>query len=63
MKVLIQNGYGSVEALQYMDMAEPVPRDNEVLVKVCTTAMDDWELGILHLPKILRSILGRRGLR
>jgi len=43
MKALVQTGYGSVDVLQYQEVDKPLPRSNEVLVKVCATAINDWD--------------------
>jgi NADPH:quinone reductase-like Zn-dependent oxidoreductase len=50
MKALVQNGYGSVDALEFMEVERPVPAADEVLVKVVTTAVNDWEWAILDAP-------------
>jgi len=60
MKALVQNGYGSDEMLEFQDLMTPVPDDHEVLVKVCATAINDWECGILKPPLLLRLFLGLR---
>lgn len=60
MKALVQNGYGSVDVLEYRDVEKPVPTRNEVLVKIVTTAVNDWEWGILTMPVAVRLFLGLR---
>lgn len=45
MQALVQNGYGSVEMLEIREVVTPAPADNQILVKVCATAINDWEWG------------------
>lgn len=60
MKVFAQNGYGSVDAYELIDVAKPVPSKDEVLVKVIASAINDWELGVLRAPRIVRLFIGLR---
>lgn len=58
MKALIQNGYGSVDTYSFVDLPKPRPKTNEVLVKIVSTALNDWELGVLAAPAPVRLLLG-----
>lgn len=60
MQAFAQNGYGSAEAYELIDVATPVPSDDEVLVKVFATAVNDWEWGVLSAPWVVRLFLGLR---
>ena len=60
MKALIQTGYGSVDALEYAEVERPVPADDQVLVKVFATAINDWEWSLLTLPWVVRLFMGLR---
>lgn len=51
MEALVQNGYGSVDVMEYAEVEKPAPANNEVLVKVVTTAVNDWEVGMLKVPE------------
>ena len=46
MKAVIYTRYGPPEVLRLADVQTPVPRDNEVLVKVCAVSLNasDWEV-------------------
>lgn len=61
MKAIAQDSYGTADALELRDIARPVPRDNEVLVRVLAAGVDP---SILHLmtgkPYIARLALGLR---
>lgn len=52
MKAIIWTKYGSPDGLQLQEVATPVPKDNEVLIKVhaATAATPDTELRSLKLP-------------
>jgi NADPH:quinone reductase-like Zn-dependent oxidoreductase len=45
MKAIVYTRYGSPDVLRFMDVEEPAPRDNEVLVKVQAVSLNrsDWE--------------------
>src|SRR6516225_6520963 len=45
-KAVIYTRYGPPEVLRLADVQTPVPRDNEVLVKVCAVSLNasDWEV-------------------
>jgi NADPH:quinone reductase-like Zn-dependent oxidoreductase len=53
MKALVCNKYNSLEHLNVVDVLKPVPKDNEVLVKVCATPVTtgDWRIQSLIVPK------------
>src|SRR5215211_8657369 len=46
MKAIVYTEYGSPDVLQFKDVEEPAPRDNEVLVKVHAASANpaDWHL-------------------
>ena len=58
MKAFAQNGYGSADAYELVDVARPVPSKDEVLVKVIATAVNDWEWGMLRAPWPVRLFIG-----
>jgi len=68
MKAIVYTKYGSVDALQLKEVDKPAPKDDEVLVKVYATSINDWDFGLLQgdfvnrilngLQKPKRQILG-----
>jgi len=60
MKAFAQNGYGTVDAYELVDVAMPVPSKDEVLVKVVASAVNDWEWGMLRTPWLVRLFIGLR---
>jgi NADPH:quinone reductase-like Zn-dependent oxidoreductase len=64
MKAVIQSGYGAPErVLSVQDVPKPVPKDDEVLVRVRAASLhpDVWHL-ILGYPFVLR-LMGNGVLR
>ena len=47
MKAVVYTKYGGPEVLQLQEIAKPVPKDDEVLVKVYAVSLNDWDLGLL----------------
>ena len=48
MKAVVLEEYGSPDFLELKEIKKPVPKDNEVLIKVHAAAINDWDLGILR---------------
>jgi NADPH:quinone reductase-like Zn-dependent oxidoreductase len=53
MKAVISNGYGSASVLQYTSVEKPIPKTNQLLVKIYATSVNpiDWKIrkGLLKL--------------
>lgn len=53
MKAIISNGYGSASVLQYTSVEKPIPKTNQLLVKIYATSVNpiDWKIrkGLLKL--------------
>jgi NADPH:quinone reductase-like Zn-dependent oxidoreductase len=64
MKAIVQDTYGSTDVLEFRDIATPVPKDNQVLVRVHAAGLDR---GVWHvmtgLPYMIRIVVPTLGLR
>jgi len=61
MKAIVYNEYGPPEVLHLEEVPQPVPRDNEVLVRIRTVSINDWDWGLLTgTPLANRFISGIR---
>ena len=59
MKALSFMRYGGPEVLRVINIPKPVPRENQVLVKVKALSLNDWDLGlVLGKPYINRTMAG-----
>jgi NADPH:quinone reductase-like Zn-dependent oxidoreductase len=47
MKAAVYTKYGAEEVLQIKELEKPVPKENEVLVKVFAVSINDWDWGLL----------------
>src|ERR671929_1615985 len=61
MKAIVQRRFGSPDVLRLAEVDKPVPRDDEVLVRVCAAAVNigDWHL-MRGVPYVMRLGLGLR---
>lgn len=61
MKAIVYCDYGSPDVLKLVDIAKPVPNDNQLLVKVHAASVNpyDWHF-IEGTPKIMRLGVGLR---
>jgi NADPH:quinone reductase-like Zn-dependent oxidoreductase len=64
MKAIVQDRYGDVDVLELRDIDQPVPTDNEVLVKVQAAGLHrgDWHV-MTGLPYLIRVVVPTLGLR
>lgn len=61
MKAAVLTQYGSPDNFQITEVPMPSPADDEVLIKVQSTAVNDWEIGFLTgEPLFLRLLYGIR---
>ena len=59
MKAIIRTTYGSPEVLQLKDIPTPIPKDDEVLIRVHATTINRTDCGILTgKPYIIRAFTG-----
>ena len=59
MKAMVFHEYGQPEVLQLEEVATPVPKDNEVLIKVRAASINDWDWQMLRgIPFANRMMAG-----
>jgi len=59
MKAIILNEYGLPNVLEIGEVAKPVPNDNEVLVKINSASINDWDWGLVRgKPFVIRLFFG-----
>jgi NADPH:quinone reductase-like Zn-dependent oxidoreductase len=60
MKAAVCSRYGSPEVVQIGDVEKPVPRDNEVLIKVRAASVNRLDLASMRgAPYVVRMLGGR----
>ena len=57
MKAFVFEEYGSPDVLQLKEIPTPVPRDDEVLVRVHAVSINDWDLGNLDGSSFVNRLL------
>ena len=64
MKAIVQRRYGSPDVLRLEEIAKPVVKDDEVLVRVRAAAVNigDWHL-LRGVPYVMRLVFGLKGPR
>jgi len=64
MKAIVQDRYGGPDVLEFSDIGQPVPKDNEVLVQVQAAGLHrgDWHV-MTGLPYLIRLVVPDLGLR
>jgi NADPH:quinone reductase-like Zn-dependent oxidoreductase len=64
MKAITQDRYGDLDVLDFRDIDQPVPEDNEVLVRVHAAGLHrgDWHV-MTGLPYLIRIVVPTLGLR
>lgn len=61
MKAIISTKYGSPDYLRFEEVEKPTPKENEVLIKVRATSINDWDLGLMRgKPYYIRLLAGLR---
>ena len=59
MKAIINSRYGSPDLLELKEVDKPVPDDDEVLIRVYASSVNDWDLGfVVGPPLIMRPLFG-----
>jgi NADPH:quinone reductase-like Zn-dependent oxidoreductase len=64
MKAIVQDTYGSTDVLEFRDIDQPVPKGDEVLVRVHAAGLHrgDWHV-MTGLPYLIRMVVPTLGLR
>ena len=57
MKAIVNTKYGSPDVLQLIEVAKPIPKDNEVLIKVHAASLNDWDWLMLKGTPLLYRLL------
>ena len=58
MKAIVYHKYGTPDVLELKEVDKPVPRDDQVLIKVYAVSINDWDWGLLHGDTINRLLYG-----
>src|SRR5690606_40936190 len=59
MKAIVYHQYGSPDVLRLEEIEKPVPKDDEVLVKVVATSVNSWDWDLLTgKPYLYRLLFG-----
>ena len=58
MKAIVYTKYGTPEVLELKEIDKPIPKDNEVLIKVYAVSLNDWDCGLLQGDPINRLLNG-----
>jgi NADPH:quinone reductase-like Zn-dependent oxidoreductase len=56
MKAIARTKYGPPEVLQFAEVEKPVPKDNEVLLKVCAASVNPVDLYCMRGAPLIRSL-------
>jgi NADPH:quinone reductase-like Zn-dependent oxidoreductase len=60
MKAIVRTQYGSLDGLQFTEVAKPTPTDNEVLIRVCAAAVNPLDLFLVKGAPWSRGLPGMR---
>ena len=58
LKAIIYTKYGGPEVLQLKEIEKPLPKEDEVLIKVAAVSLNDWDYGLLQGDFINRIMFG-----
>src|SRR6056297_1898011 len=59
MKAIILKKYGLPKVLEIGEVAKPIPNDKEVLVKIQSASINDWDWGLVRgKPFVIRLFFG-----
>src|SRR5688572_27542609 len=60
MKAIVYYKYGTPDNLELKEIDKPIPKEDEVLIKVFAVSINDWDSGLLHGDFINRMLNGLR---
>lgn len=58
MKAIWYSQYGSPDVLQQKEVDKPTPKENEVLIKVLASSVNEWDIGLISGKGLLTRLLG-----
>lgn len=58
MKAIVYTKYGTPDVLELKEVDKPIPKDDEVLIKVYAVSINDWDWGLLQGDFINRMLNG-----
>jgi NADPH:quinone reductase-like Zn-dependent oxidoreductase len=58
MKAIVFTKYGTPDVLALKEIDKPVPKEDEVLIKVNAVSINDWDMGLLQGDLINRLLIG-----
>lgn len=58
MKAIVYKKYGSPDELQLKEVDKPTPKENEVLIKVVASSVNEWDNGLISGKGLLTRLLG-----
>lgn len=59
MKAILLKEYGLPNLLEFGEVAKPIPNDNEVLIRIHSASINDWDWGLVRgKPFIIRLFFG-----
>ena len=60
MKAIVYSKYGTPDVLELKEVDKPIPKDDEVLVKIYAVSLNDWDGGLLQGDFVNRILNGFR---
>lgn len=58
MKAIVYTKYGSPHELHLLEVQKPAPKENEVLIKVVASSVNEWDNGLIKGEGLLTRLLG-----
>ncbi len=58
MKAIVYTKYGTPDVLELKEIDKPIPKENEVLIKVYAVSLNDWDCGLLEGDFVNRLLNG-----